>query len=400
MSATTAEAPKTDKPADPPKGFTPVTFALDQALQSASRKAALGRPGVKPVESKAAESKEPDKPVDPPKEEKTETIPVEEKKDAVKPADTVIPPVEEKKTDAPLSPKATENFKVVLTRAETAEARIKEMEQELEKARSTPPAEIQTKLTDYEKRLEALQKSESEMREKVRAVDITLDPKFNEEFTAPVLKAQQGVFDLLLKGGATREEATAAVQQWDDTTFSEVTANMPDIQKRRVDAAILEAERLANARNAQIKAPEDYQARRRQQDEEHQRRAVTDRERLAADIFTGIIDSTPVLKGDEYKPLRETVNQQLARAAKGEIGVKELMGKIAQAEVLQIALQGQHAALEEQAKEIDALKKELADANTFVKANGSSTLKTETGNAPGTDAHKPIWERLAVKPPR
>lgn len=395
MSAA-VEAPKTETkpdPAAPPAGFKPVSINLQETLKTISNKAAMGRPGWKPVEEKPAEKKAAEE-VNPTEDKKPEQV-SEEKKEAPK----VTPPTEEKKPEDPPIKHNAEHFKVVLTRAETAEARQKELEAELEKLRTTPPPEIATKLSDYEKRLEVSEKERDELRGKVRAVDVTLDPKFNEEFTQPVIKAQQSVLELLLRGGATKEDAETAVATWSDDKFSEVTASMPEIQKRRVDAAILETERLARARAEQIKTPEDYQARRRQQDEEHMKRAVSERERTANEIFTGLINSTPALNGEEYKPLRETVNKELARAAKGEIGVKELMGKIAQAEVLTIALQGQHAALEEQAKEIEALKKERDELNAFVKANGGATLKSEEGKSPDDGKFVPVWQRLAVKAP-
>lgn len=393
-AAATTEPPKQD-PSVPPQGFKPVTMDLQAVLKSASNKAAMGRSNWKPLAEKPAEiSKELEKVAETTKPAEEKKPPTEEKKEEVKP-----PVVEEKKPEDPPIKHNAEHFRVVTEARDAALARQKELELELEKLRTTPPPEIATKLSDYEKQLEQLRKSEGELREKVRAVDVTLDPKFNEEYTQPVLKSQQSVLELLIRGGATKEDAEAAVGAWSDDKFSEVTASMPEIQKRRVDAAILETERLAKVRAEQIKSPDDYQARRRQQDEELQKRAFTERERTANEIFTGLIESTPALKGDEYKPLRDSVTQQLARASKGEIGVKELMGKIAQAEVLTIALQGQHAALEEQAKEIEALKKERDDLNAFVKANGGSTLKTETAAAEEGGKPKGIWDRIVVKPP-
>lgn len=371
---------ETKRGSAPPTKENPITFNMSEVLKNVSAQKASTRAAVPAKEPE----KKPDAVTPPPEENKPEQV-------------TPPPAAEAKKEEIPERPNA-EHFKKVVSRAEAAEARAKELEAQLETARTTPPAEVATKLSDYEKQLEEFKKQNEELRGKVREVDVTLDPMFEKEFTQPVQTAQMEVLNLLTRAGADPNEAKAAVLAWDDAAFAEVTANMTDIQKRRVDAAILETERLAKVRQAQITKPEDFAAKQRQRQEENSRQATSERQRHADRILQGLLESTPAFKEPEHAPMYERIKSEMARGVKGEMTPAEVLGKIAQAEALQMAVVGQHTVLEQQAARIAELEKENEDLNTFVKNNAGGTLKSEAnGGTPSNGEYVPLSKRITVK---
>ncbi len=131
-----------------------------------------------------------------------------------------------------------------------------------------------------------------------------------------------------------------------------------------------------------MKAPEDFAARRRAQAEADGKRLVSERERTAQEIINGLYESTPVIREEAHADMRTAIETQLARATRGEIGVRELMGKLAQAEALQVAVQGQHAVLVEQAAKIEELEKKLAEQDKFI-AGGALPKGEATGGGGG-----------------
>lgn len=365
---------ETKRGSTPPTKENPITLNLSEVLKNVSAQKVAAQ--AKPAE------------VTPPAKEEKPAV-VEEKKPEV-PA--VVSP--EKPPEKPNS----EHFKIVTTARDEAIARVKALEAELETARKTPPKELEQKLTDYEQQLEVLRKSEEELRGKVRQVDVTLDPMFEKEFTQPVQTAQMEVLNLLVRGGASQEDAKAAVLAWDDGAFAEITSGMTEIQKRRVDAAILETERLAKLRQAQITKPEDFAAKQRQKMEETSKAAANERQKYADKILHGLLEATPALAEAEHTPMLDKIKSELARGAKGEMSPAEVLGKIAQAEALQLAVVGQHTVLEQQAARIATLEKENAELNTFVKANAGGTLKSEANGGNGSsEEYVPLAKRIQVR---
>lgn len=291
------------------------------------------------------------------------------------------------------------HFKVVTEARDAALAERDALKKQLEalQAEHEPVKASAAKLTDFEKRMQEIEKERDEYREKVRTIDITLDPQFNKEFTEPVVSAQNEVLNLLVKAGVTKEEAINAVNSWDDNGFAEVTAGLNDIQKRRIDAQILETERLAKLRTAQITKPEDYNARRQQQQEQMTKRAQDERLQFAQKVESELLEATPALKEESHAPMLTAMRTQLVRAARGEIHPKEIMAKLAQAEALQYGLAAQHAELVEMSKQLEERDKKIADLEAFVKANGSASLRSEAGGGTNGEAYVPMASRLTVR---
>lgn len=373
------------------KDFTPQTFNLTEVLKTHSR----ANLQSKTAEKQPAAKKEDAKPVDPPKEEK----PVEtEKKTEAAVEKKFEPPKKESEPERP----TREHFKAAeasrdeaRAAAEAAKAEAETWRKKFEEAQGKPDPAAQQRIDEYEKQLEELRKSHEEMRAKVRQVDVQLDPEFEKQYTVPVQKAQREVYELLVRGGASKEDAASAVTNWNDGEFSTITEGMTEIQKRRVDAAILETERLAKVRQSQITQPENYAEQRKQQEQQAREQTVKQRQREAEDIINGLLSSTEALRSDEHKPLVDAIRGDLSRAAKGEITPKEVFGFIAQAKALQVGLKGQHEALVEMQAQIAEKDKKIADLEAFVKANGGSTLKSETGSA-ASEEYVPLTQRLKV----
>lgn len=307
-------------------------------------------------------------------------------------------PVQEEKVETPEIKHNAQHFKVVVEARDKALARLKELEADLETRKTKPRDEDAQKLTDYEKRLEELQKSEAELREKIRTVDITQDPEFHRQYTEPVQNSQRDVYDVLVKAGVTAQDAQAAVASWDDNTFAEVTEGLTDIQKRRVDAAILETERLAKVRAAHLTKPEDFQSKRRQQAEEMQKKSVAERMQFVDQIYNDLVQSTPALADEANIALSNEMRNAMTRVAKAEANPKELIAFAAQATALQAAVTGQHAALVDMQAQLAERDKKITELETFVKANGGATLRPEATVKSGEgDKYVPMNERIVVK---
>lgn len=366
--------------ADIAQAREPISFNMSEALARISKDRIKGTQEAKKEEPVAEKKEEPV--VE--KKEEPKTEPVVEKKEE--------PKVEEKKADPEIKHNAG-HFKVVTDARDAAIAEAAKLKLELETARRTAPEDVQQKLSDYEKQLDEVRKSEAELRAKVREVDVTLDPAFEKEFTMPMVKARNEVYELLIRGGASKEDAKVAVESWDDGKFAEVTAEMGDIQKRRVDAAILETERLHKVRAEQIKSPEDFAARRRMEADAQQQQAVKHRQSVADKIYRGALESTPVLAEEGNAQFRDAMQQQLSRAVKGEMPMEEVLMRVAGYEAMQLGLQGQHAVLVEQDAKIKELEKKLAEQDKFIA--GGALPKGEAAGG-GEGEYVPLVKSLRV----
>lgn len=366
--------------AQPPKVQT---FTLDSVLKKASQ---LSAKGTLPVE-------------EPPKTEPVkESDKTEDKKEEKKEDQQVKEPVKESdKTDGktPEIKHNAQHFKVVTDARDAALARVKALETELETAKKTPPPEISTKLTDYEKELAELRKANGDYQARIREIDIAQDPEFQRNYDQKITSGMEEVLGYLTASGTDKAEATALVKNWDLRGISDAAADMDEVSKGLMMSAIRETQRVANERTAQLKKPEDFASKRRLQMEEQQKQAVQQRQTIAEKIMNGLLESTPALKEEMYADFRTKVQNQLGRAARGEMPPNEVMAMVAQAEALQMGLAGQHAALEEMSKENEELKKKVAEQEEFIK-NASGSLKSGTGQAPAADENKPIWERVKV----
>lgn len=348
-----------------------------EMLRTASREDAISKNGgVAPVKpSDKVEDKKEEKPAD------------QQKQEVVKPSDKK----EEKPAEIPEIKHNAGHFKVVVERAEKAEARLKEVEAELEKARVTPPPEISTKLSDYEKRVAELQKSEEELRTKVREIDITQDPEFRRNYDTKIQTGMEEVLGYLVGAGVAKQEATELVKQWNLRGIAEASADMDEVSKGLMMAAIRDTQRVSQERQQQLKQPEDFASKRRMQAEQQQKQFATQRQELADRIFNGMLSATPVLKEEKYSGFLTSTKERLARMVRMETTPQELFAMAAEYDLQKMGLEGQHAALVEMNKENEELKKKVADLEAHVKGN-NGTLKSEAIQ-PAGEKEVPFWLR-------
>lgn len=351
-----------------------------EMLKTVSREDATQKNGgIPPVKAEEKKKAEPVK--EAPKEEKKEVpTPVKEEEKKTEP----VKPDPEIKHNA-------QHFKVVTEARDTALARVRELEAELEKARVTPPPEISTKLSDYEKQLAEERKLREELQSKVREIDITQDPEFRQKYDAKITSGMEEVLGYLTASGVDKSQATALVKSWDLRGMAEAAADMDEVSKGLMMAAIRDTQRVSQERQAQLKQPEDFASKRRMQAEAQQKQAAEGRQQLADRIFNGMLSATPVLKEEKYSGFLESVKGRLAKMVRMETTPQELFAMAAEYDLQKMGLEGQHAALVEMNKENEELKKKVADLEAHVKGN-NGTLKSEAIQ-PAGESEQPFWLR-------
>lgn len=364
----------------------PMTFNLSDALKRHSKK-------TRPDSIKSAP------PADPPKEEKKKE---EQKQEPPKEEKKPEPP-QEKKPDVSEKPNS-EHFKVVTGERDAAKAERdaarKELEELKKRLETDPPDAYKTKLTEREKELEDLRKRHEEAVEKMRAVDVTLDPEYEKQYVQPVKDGMKNVFNLLVRAGVESKEAEAAVNAWDDSSFETLIGGVGELHKSRIHAAIAETERLNRVRLEQVESPEKF----RQAQQENQRKAseryTQELEREGTSLIDGLLHSTPELSGEEHKPLMEELRKDIGRIARREMTPKEIMAAQMQARTLQIGLSHLASALEERDATIAEKDKKIAELEKFVSDHGGATLRSEAGQPPADgEKYVPIAKRMVVSIP-
>lgn len=343
-----------------------------EMLRSASRADATEKnAGVQPV--KVEEKKEP------PKEEKKEP---EKKEPEVKQPEVAKVPDPEIKHNAG-------HFKIVTEARDSALARVKELEAALESAKTTAPPEVATKLSDYEKRVAELQKSEEELRARVREIDITQDPEFRQKYDVKITSGMEEVLGYLVSAGVDKGQATTLVKNWDLRGMADAAADMDEVSKGLMMAAIRDTQRVSQERQQQIKQPEDFATKRRLQIEQQQKQAASQRQELADRILGGMLTATPALKEEKYSGFITSTKERLGRMVRMETSPQELFAMAAEYDLQKMGLEGQHAALVEMNAENEALKKKVADLEAHVKGN-NGTLKSEAIQ-PAGEKEVPFW---------
>lgn len=308
------------------------------------------------------------------------------------------PVKEEPKKEEPVKPDPeikhnAQHFKVVTEARDAAIAEAVKLKAELEVARKTAPEDVQQKLTDYEKQLEEVRKSEAELRAKVREVDVTLDPAYQEKYIKPIQANMQEVYKYLVDSGVEKKEASDLVAAWDLKGIANASAEMDEVSKQLMMATIRDTITIDKERQQQIKSPEDFAARRRMEADAQQQQAVKHRQTVADKIYRGALEATPVLAEEGNAQFRDAMQQQLSRAVKGEMPMEEVLMRVAGYEAMQLGLQGQHAVLVEQDAKIKELEKKLAEQDKFI-AGGALPKGEATGG--GGEEYVPLVKSLRV----
>lgn len=362
MSAVIADPPaevKAEVKATEAKAEQGISFDFSENLKRASRAKIMGQVQKLPPDKKAEEPKE---------EKKEEPVKADEpKKEEAKKEEA---PKDEKTEAKPMSEGARANFAVVEKDRDAARDEAKALKAELDKLRAEKPAEQD--LAEIERvraELEAAKKESETFREKLRSYDVQADPDFERQYTQPIKDSQAALYQQLVKSGVSQQDAAAAINEWNDDKWNAITGEMSDIQKRRIDAMILDTEKLNDARVKRIGDPATYEKERQQRQSEERARETTARTRLAEDAVKNMIGQSEHFQKDER--LRTAMLSETTKAARGEIPVKDLLNIIAARHALEHVATQQDAAIVSLESKVAELTKENEELNKFVKANGA-----------------------------
>lgn len=415
----TVEPPKTETPTQPvEKSAKEIKSLLSDVKVVFPNQMNTPEPEQKPDSTPEPEKKEvveePEKKPETTTPETEKTVEPEKKEEPKAPEtkpEEVKP--EEKKDETPIkSETARQNFKRLEDDRNAQRARAEKAETELKTLQ-----EKASKGSEYESRVQQLEKELNEARIELRAASIERDPAFVQKYD----KGREARRNAMKALAATLDADTAAqfdtaLARGDDEALENIREALTPSQRiawdaHRIAIQNLEFERAEAVKNSS-KTYQELQEQRRKgyeaQYEARQKENLQTADEVHEWIFTSLPDNeiTAGIKGNEE--VRTYIRNLLRGVAGGEGAErwtpKEIMKEIGAAHVQAQFLHAQRAALEASAKEIETkdaeiekLKKDVEEKDAFIaKMSGGVPRGDATTSTPAPEKKGSLLDGLRV----
>lgn len=307
------------------------------------------------------------------------------------PSRTVLPDPE-KRAVAPLSPKASENFRKLeesKTAAEKERDALKTQIQGFDSEKAALQKQIEemkglmgqqrenTQNADgLQLTVETQQQKIAELQRELKAAAVTRDPEFQDKFIHTKKFQQDLLSDFASIAGIAKDDVERSLRSGDESRLQEIRDSLPPKQQRGWDAALLKMEQIDQDRQmAEKDAEKTYdqlQAQRNAKAREAAQATQSEDRRIAKTVMRGIFDQVPALK--ENKDLSQEL-ASMAEAISGgkgaEVWTKEtIINGLMFRRIYENACAQQHGLIEKLETDLKAEKEERKKLEGALKTRG------------------------------